>query len=552
MFDVRGLEIHSQRMWRWESVRRSLDLMERLGMNTLIFHQNDIIDQIVLPRAYFSDELMWRRRPVRLHTCDNNRHYLARVAREAGRRGITLYLEVKEIWYPEGLLEIHPGLRPTGEAVCPTDPFWWEFLRAKMIELVEILPEIGGVIVSPATRESRVSIAANDCTCPRCASYRPEDWYRNLLAAMEEPLARAGKRLIVRDFSYTSEGQSFAAMAAQAVSSEIIVALKNTPHDFYPTFPDNPLIGRTGNCPEWVEFDTWGQFFGLGFFPAGVLEDMQQRLRRCRAKGVNGVWFRTDWEGMTEASSFNSLNLLNVFGGGMLAANPDCDLSAVYRAWMDFGLSLPLSEESVGAPPLAVDDEARAILPEIMRSSWRIIERTLFVRGHVFHEDGMFPSSVNRAFDMMVRIHGRDQWDPQASQLVEPTPENYIVILEEKRQALAEAVALERLVARISAPLGEGLRLIVELLGWYVRGFAACAELCFLDEMKTRGIPSSGLAGPDLHARLQTALRSAAALRRDLVERLAGTSYPHYAYWLLDTGRLDRLIEDVESRIRYH
>ena len=31
--------------------------------------------------------------------------------------------------------------------------------------------------------------------------------------------------------------------------------------------------------------------------------------------------------------------------------------------------------------------------------------------------------------------------------------------------------------------------------------------------------------------------------------RLDGTSYPHYAYWLLDTTRTDDLATDVEAQI---
>ena len=53
-FPVRALEIHSTRMWRWKSVENAFQLMERLGLNTLIFHQNDQPDQLVRPRAYLS------------------------------------------------------------------------------------------------------------------------------------------------------------------------------------------------------------------------------------------------------------------------------------------------------------------------------------------------------------------------------------------------------------------------------------------------------------------------------------------------------------------
>jgi hypothetical protein len=73
------------------------------------------------------------------------------------------------------------------------------------------------------------------------------------------------------------------------VSERIVISLKNTPHDFYPTFPDNARIGDVGNHPQWVEFDTWGQFFGLGVVPSIILDDLSQRFRHSAKSGVSGV-----------------------------------------------------------------------------------------------------------------------------------------------------------------------------------------------------------------------------------------------------------------------
>ncbi len=52
-------------------------------------------------------------------------------------------------------------------------------------------------------------------------------------------------------------------------------------------FRINPAIGCCGSdMRQWVEFDTWGQYFGLGVFPCSVVEDMQGRLQRYLDKGV--------------------------------------------------------------------------------------------------------------------------------------------------------------------------------------------------------------------------------------------------------------------------
>ena len=69
-------------------------------------------------------------------------------------------------------------------------------------------------------------------------------------------------------------------------------------------FPDNPAIGNCGKLNQWVEYDTWGQFFGLGVFPCSVAEDMSGRMKRYLERGATGVMLRTDWENMTQSSVF--------------------------------------------------------------------------------------------------------------------------------------------------------------------------------------------------------------------------------------------------------
>jgi hypothetical protein len=546
-FNLIGLEIHSSRMWRWASVLSALDVMERTGMNALIFHQNDLIDQLVYPERYFSVETMWKRWPVRMHTVDNNRQYIRRVVAEANRRGIDFYLEVKELYYPEGLLELHPELRRADGAICASAPFWLEFLEAKTREMLEAIPEIAGIIVSPATRESKVSISTNTCTCEACQQADPGEWYYRLLDAMFRPLHEKGKTLVLRDFAYSAAQQNLAIDAAARCSPEIVIALKNTPHDFYPTFPDNPRIGNIGDRQQWVEFDTWGQFFGIGFFPCSVVEDMQRRLQYCRERGVNGVWFRTDWEVLTEGSSFNSFNLLNVFAGGLLGNNPDLPLAEVYRAWAEYGLLSAIQPESCRAKPVPVLEPAAVErLKQFMIASWSVMEKAVYVRGHIIHEDMMFPATVRLAFDMMVKIHGRDDWDPGASGLVEPTAANIEAVLAEKLAALEEVKALPDLLRPRQLGLPEELTIeletMLDLYEWYVEGFYLATAACYLARKTELSHQSSD------RSEAGRWLAELSGYRDRLIERLKGSAYPHYVYWLLDTDRLRGLIADI-SRI---
>lgn len=546
--DFIGMELHSSRMWRWASVKRVLQLMKRLEMNALIFHQNDLIDQLVYPEKYFDYDLMWKRWPVRLHTIENNRHYIKRVIDEAKSLGINFYLEVKELYYPEALLEIIPELRSTDGTVCASHPFWWEFLQAKTQELLAMLPEIAGIIVSPATRESKVSISTNTCKCERCQQTKDLDWYRRLLEAMYQPLSANGKRLILRDFSYTADQQNISIDAASLVSKDIVIALKNTPHDFYPTFPNNPRIGKTNGHLQWVEFDTWGQFFGIGFFPCSVVEDMKERIQYNIEHGVTGIWLRTDWEVLTEGSSFNSFNLLNVFAGGILAQNPDVDVDVIYQAWTDYGLLSALQSESCLKDPVSPSSPtATQKLKEFMIASWSVMKKAVYVRGHVIHEDMMFPLSMKMAFDMMVKIHGRDDWEPGASKLVEPTCENIEFILKEKREAIEEVNHLPEILQPktlgLPRELAEELEIMLDLYKYYVLGFYYCTAVCYLTKyaQHTQEIEDVKKA--------EKLLEELTEYKKKLSVRLKGTTYPHYVYWLLDTKRLEKLISDIKKHL---
>jgi hypothetical protein len=285
----------------------------------------------------------------------------------------------------------------------------------------------------------------------------------------------------------------------------------------------------------------------LGFFPCSVVEDMQRRLSHCRKNRVTGVWLRTDWEVITEASVFNSFNLLNLFGGGILSAKVDEELDSVYRAWLDYGLLSPMKSESCQERPIPVTSSAVKPLIEFMRASWSVMEKSVYVRGHLFHEDGMFPSSLERAFEMMTVIHGRDEWEPGASKLVEPTEENLKIIFDEKEKALQEVKKLVSILnletLKLPEQLAGELRIILDLYELYVRGFACCARSCFLAKRALNTRNASDIE------KTRESLKILSGYRDEVTQHLENTSYPHYVYWLLDVERLDLLIEDIGERI---
>ncbi|GGG03445.1 hypothetical protein [Paenibacillus abyssi] len=547
-FDLRGLEIHNNRMWRWSAVERALDFMSTNGLNALIFHQNDLIDNLVFPKAYFTQDMMYKRWPIRRSTIVSNQLYIRQVIRKARSMGIGFYLEVKEIWYPEQLLELFPQLRTAEGVICPTNPFWFEFLGTKIRELLEVMPEIAGIIMSPATRESKVSISTNPCQCERCKQTENGQWYEQLLQAMFTPLSEKGKNLVVRDFTYTIGEQSAVVDAAAAVSTDIIVALKNVPHDFWPTFPHNVKIGDTNGLRQWVEFDVWGQYCGFGVFPVSLVEDLQDRIRYCREKGVSGVWFRTDWELMNETSVFNSLNMLNLYGGALLAGNPDIDLDAVYQAWVENGLYTSMYPESTARVPV-ISEASNAVerWKAFMKASWSVIEKTLYTRGHVFQYSSKISPTLEDFFYVVTSYHSRDQWEPGASERIARTDENIWGIIAEKQAAVEEVSKLRSILEPETLGVPQlfirELDITLDLYLYYVKNFYFAVSASFWAKKALE----TGEAADIRLARV--AVDELSAFRIELTERMADTYYPFYMYWMLDGELLQSLENDIKKQL---
>jgi hypothetical protein len=552
-FAIRGVEMHSNNRfqtgaWRWKAIDRVLGIMERNELNALIFHQVDLTDWLVLPKAYFKPEAMRTRWPARLAQVENARSHIREVVRRAGEKGIGFYLEVKEMWYPDELVELHPEVMEVKGIVCPTHPFWWDFIRAKYAELVEEVPGIAGVIMSPGSRESKLTLSVRSCPCARCRSYDPATWYENIIRCTREPLAARGKVLAIRDFAFSRTDQNFILNACSAVSKDVVMAMKNTPHDYYPTFPDNPRIGRADGHPQWIEFDCWGQYFGMGFFPVSVIEDMQRRLRHCRASGATGVWFRTDLEVINDQSVFSSFDVLNLMGGAMLSRQIEQDLDRVYRAWLAFGIPDVMKSESEQGEPVPVGSEHLAQFRDFMRASWSVMEGTIYIRGLVFTEGScQFPVSVDRAFSNMLVFQGREDWEPGANRRVEPTEENIRVIFAEKTQAIEEVKRLPEILkidqTALPAPLKESVRTMLDLYALYVRGYCLCTFGCYLTRKAERSRTAADLATAG------TACDALVAYRAELVRKFADTDYNEHVTWFFEISHLDSLIQDIRGKL---
>jgi len=565
VFRTRLLEINSQYVWEFPWVQRALRFADTHGLNTLALQRNDIIDQVVYPGRYFGADrrayrniferyqdmypTLYRYTPTRRSGPLQRRDYLRRVVREAQRYGIDVYLQNKELWFPEILLELHPELWKNG-TVCATDPFWWEFVRTKYTELFEDLPDVAGIITSPATGESRISIAANRCTCERCRGTMPREWYLTLLEAMYEPISRAGKQLVVRDFVFDAAAHAGIASAMEALPADVVIELKNTPHDYYPTFPDNPRIGRVGGShAQWIEFDVLGQYFGWGIGISVMTEDIRARFRYARAHGASGVVFRTDWEGLEAHTAFDTPNVVSLYAGAALARDLDVPAVAIAGDWLE--------REALLRPALGPAERRAAAerVARVLGRTWEVVRRSLFMNDCVFSDSSNLPVSLNHAWWLAEEKNSLKDWDPsRADALRVDDVGNVRRLLEEKDEAVRLVETLCAEVAGLGDVLTErahqDLITRFDVFRRYAVAFRAAGHACVLTKYVCEGAraDTSPLAR-DARGMLDARLAELESLAVEFESFAASTSLSHVVYMLLSPERLRALADDLRARL---
>lgn len=439
-YSTRLLEIHGSGIWSRFHIERAIRFAERYGLTGIVLHCSDMLDRLVKPEKYFEKHESMKFYKNREGDTKNYQYYFSSVLERVKSAGLELYVEEKELNCATEVLSKYPFLRNSDGIICPTDPFWWPFLKEKISEFIRNFPSVDGIILSAGTRESLVSISGNRCTCKRCQEYDIHKWYRELLSSVYRPLSAAGKKLIVRDFAYTADHQYAMIEAAHDVSDEIIMALKNIPHDFYPTFPDNPTVGNCNGMRQWIEFDTWGQFYGMGVFPCSIVDDMLRRIRKYGELGAEGIILRTDWERMLESSSFNSFSMVNLIAGAVAAENPSVDKDEIYDEWLSYGLLNPLVPDSFPQTPYPVSDpHSRKIISRLVDFTWEFLKRTIYIRGHVFNRNTQPFDYYFMVFYIMKTHHSREPWDPGSSSQLIPNDENLEIIFREKDEAVEMA-----------------------------------------------------------------------------------------------------------------
>ena len=549
-FNVRGLETHTRHMWEWEHVKRMLEFASAYDLNTLVFHQNDLLDQLACPEGYLPRDMMKEEFPVYLWGIENNCDYIRKVAENARERGIGFFLEVKELWFRTYLLLNYPELLKNG-TLCPNDDFWWGYLQDKVQTLLQNIPELSGIIVSFASKESRLTIVRSKCQCEKCRQTSANEWYQKVISNMHEPIKAAGKKLVIRDFVWSPTDLDNVVTAVENAPKDVIISLKNTPHDYYPNFPHNPRIGNVGDHEQWIEYDVWGQFYGLGVFPCILLEDIKRRMEYVLSKGAEGFIARTDWEIISEGTALDSVNMLNLYGTSMLSKDLNTNFNNIYKEWLQNPVSTSFSSSDLPSYRGVKNSNGVNIdkLRSIFQETWPVIEHGIFVNGFVFHDFSTFPRDLETAWWMMVKNQSLADWDPSKKDGLDLTSENVKKLIAEKEEARQKVEFLYRKLLEDHNNMGLNPEFYMDLLKTfamyvlYIEGFYHAAKSCILTKYYLKEKTAS------VEKQAKEAVTDLAVYAQKLRKQVSRSQLHHYVYMLLDPLRVENLAGDLKTKL---
>jgi hypothetical protein len=559
-FQLRALEIHSSYVWDFEWVCKSLEFIKNQGMTAIVFHRNDIVDQVVYPATIFGKghnfkNIIDRYRVIHRDlykyitqgrsTPVQRRDYINRVIDLADRNSIEVWFENKELWFHDAFIELNPHISKNG-ALCPNEPVWWEYIDAKYTDLFSDIPGIAGIITAPATSESRLSISGNRCTCDLCHATPVGDWYRNLLKTMYKPIHAAGKTLVVRDFVFDLKTQTEIASVMEELPEDVVISLKNTPHDYYPTFPNNHRIGHVGAHRQWVELDCMAQYFGWGIGPSHMVDDMRARMEYAKKNDVDGVLIRTDWEALEANSCFHTPNLLNLYGAAALSTDLGTKKANIYRTWL---IDTGKIEDGAGEDEIT---EAVNWAIDLLGDSWQIIRRALYTNDCVFSDSSTYPVSLDHAWWLAEEKNSLRDWVPAKADAMNADEPNVKRILAEKDEAVRLVEALSEVVSCRPRGLTEAAYVDfvkrIDAFQRYIRGFREIGHACILTKYLVENEDKSAFEA-DAKAQVVERLDGLLALAQEFREYRKNSDAWYTTYLLLGSDRLEVLHTDLAGRL---
>ena len=177
-----------------------------------------------------------------------------------------------------------------GGTIDLDDPAFWEWLKQDYREMLDLAPAIDGIVLTFIETGARAERQhSTRLTTPQ------EKLAAVVNAVADVVIGERSLNLYARTFAYTHEEYDNITRAIERFERpEIRLMMKETPHDFFLTHPNDFFAGTIAR-PTLMEFDAAGEFNGQGIIANTWPEYIMRRWRDFESRPhVIGYTARTD------------------------------------------------------------------------------------------------------------------------------------------------------------------------------------------------------------------------------------------------------------------
>lgn len=182
-------------------------------------------------------------------------------------------------------------------------PELWNCLRDKYRRAFQLTPDIDGLILT--FHETDVSVYEGQTVRSKKS---PAERVTELINVMHNICASAGKELFVRTFIYWPEELDLVVEGIRASHTDVRVMTKCVPHDWNPSYPNNPALGCFPERIQIVELDPAAEYYGKSLIPFNQVGYMKRRLDYALQEGTSGAVIRVDRKADPILGTMNEVN----------------------------------------------------------------------------------------------------------------------------------------------------------------------------------------------------------------------------------------------------
>jgi len=245
---------------------------------------------------------------------------------EADRHNLRLGVWHHEVWGPDNLLDLVPGIKAADGLLDLDSPALYQLIRDKLTEFFTRYPRVDEIVLTMT--ETTFPIAHR----PFCEIPVPER-IRRVIQAMADVTDAMGKHLVIRPFSAIRADELHVRQAVNELKADnVSMMYKTEPFDWHPYIENEPLIGSVTRYEARAEVDSGAEYYGQGAFPAAYTQHLKHRLTAALEKGATTAVVRVD-RGAQFPALGHPINEVNVVAITRWLMDPSRSLEDHWDQW---------------------------------------------------------------------------------------------------------------------------------------------------------------------------------------------------------------------------